>query len=188
MRKFNRIPGVKYNNYIETSTGMVRIIGSEGVIGEFSLREAIAKAFSQNLDLVQISYENMPICKICDYNKYKYEISKKNKQKSQNNKSNQIKNIKLSMNIGDNDLKIKLKHAKEFLEEGYKVSFSARLRGREMNQSTLAIKMFNDIGNQFKHQWQIEKPPAQMAREINMTIGKKIIKQNKEEKLTEIES
>ena len=63
------------------------------------LDEALSLAYGQDNDLVQISYEKIPVCKICDYSKYKYELAKKNKEKMHSNKPIQLKVLKISLNI-----------------------------------------------------------------------------------------
>ena len=190
MKRYNSVPSVKYNYHIEAVTGMVKVIGHNGeFVGSMSIREALKTAFDQNLDLVQISYEQMPVCKIYDVNKYKYEVNKKNRQKKQSTKSTQVKIIKLSMNIEKSHLELKLKQAREFLEEGSKVNISVRLRGREMSQSSLALKFFQDIVNRFKGDWFIDKAPSQMGREVSMSIGRRLVlkKDSDEENIIEEE-
>lgn len=183
MRKYSYEPAIKYNHHIEAITGIVKVIDNNGeFVGEMPIREALRAAFDRDLDLVQISYEQMPVCKICDVNKYKYEVNKKNKQKKQNTKPTQIKVIKLSINIEKSHLELKLKQAREFLEEGHKVNISVRLRGREMSQASVALAFFDEIVNRFKGEWSIDKPPVQMGREISMSIGRKLINKKEDTK------
>jgi translation initiation factor IF-3 len=96
--------------------------------GIITLKEAQDLANKQELDLVLIN-ENAqpPVCKIINYEKYVYNQNKATKQKSLD-----IKEIKLSYNIGQNDLDYRLKHAENFLKVGHKIKLSMQFRGREM--------------------------------------------------------
>ena len=100
-------------------------VGEHGII---SVKEALALADSQEMDLVLISETAVPpVCKIMDYEKYIYELSKKPK-----NKGLDVKEIKLGPNMADNDLEYRTKHIIEFLGKGHKVKLTMQFRGREM--------------------------------------------------------
>jgi len=101
-------------------------------LGEMSRFNAIALAKEQGLDLVEINPTNRPpICKIMDFGKYKYDLSKKNKEVKAKQKIVELKEIRLTAKIGDHDIEYKAKNAREFFDAGDKVKVSMRLRGRE---------------------------------------------------------
>ena len=100
-------------------------VGEHGII---TLREALALADSQEMDLVLITETAVPpVCKIMDYEKYMYELSKKPK-----NKGLDVKEIKLGPNTSDNDIEYRTKHIIEFLQKGHKVKLTMQFRGRQM--------------------------------------------------------
>jgi len=113
-------------------------------LGEFSTRAALEKAYELGLDLVEINPTNRPpICKIMDYVKYKYDLSKKEKEARINRKDNELKEIRLTFKIGDHDIEYKAKQAKEFFDSGNQVKISMKLRGRENAFVGEAMKVFD---------------------------------------------
>jgi len=107
----------------------IRVIGPEGEqLGVMSPDEARQIAGDSGLDLVEVAPEaRPPVCKIMDYGKFRYEMSKRTKPQ----KTAKLKTIKLRPKTGDHDLETKLGHARKFLAEGDRVKFVMRLRGRE---------------------------------------------------------
>ena len=95
----------------------VRLIGPDGAqLGIVSAREAMAKAQEAGLDLVKIAPQaKPPVCKIIDYGKYRYELSRKEKEAKKKQKTIDIKEVRLSPNIDTNDLKTKVNAARKFL-------------------------------------------------------------------------
>ena len=99
--------------------------------GIFSLRDALAIAQEQELDLVEISPNAVPpVCKVTDYNKFVYEQKKKLKEIKSNAKQTVIKEIRFGPNTDDHDFEFKLKHAQKFLEAGEKVRAYVHFKGR----------------------------------------------------------
>lgn len=116
----------------------MRVIAPDSkILGSFNLDQAIEKAKSFNLDLVQVGFNNgVAVCKILDYSKYKYALLKKLKQNK--NKKIKIKEIKLRPNTDTNDINIKLKATKNSISQGHKVKISLILKGREMIHENIA--------------------------------------------------
>lgn len=106
---------------------------------KISLSDALFEASKMMLDLVQVSErDNIPVVKIMDYSKMQYEESKKIKKNKKVNKT-EVKEIRMSYSIQDNDLNIKVKNIDRMLEkESYKVKVQVILRGRERAYSNLA--------------------------------------------------
>jgi translation initiation factor IF-3 len=108
----------------EITAPQVRV-GEHGIM---NLKEALAMADAQEMDLVLISETAVPpVCKIMNYEKFIYEQSKKPK-----NKSLELKEIKLGPNTSENDLSYRTKHIIEFLDKGHKVKLSMQFKGRQM--------------------------------------------------------
>lgn len=133
----------------------VRCIGEDGEqLGIMSSRDAYLQAQDRKLDLVCISpTAKPPVCKIMDYGKYRYQVEKKQKEARKKQKQIEIKEIKLSTQIAQNDINYKVKHAREFIQSGKHVKFRVFLRGREMSDPSGAfnilekvVKMVEDIG------------------------------------------
>jgi len=153
----------------------VRCIGDDGEqYGIISSDEALDIAQEKGLDLVLIAPNaNPPVVKIMDYGKYKYQQEKKKKEAKKKQKKIEVKEIKLSVKIADNDIKYKIKHAREFLESGKHVKFRVFLRGREMANPDAAKDvlhkvwlMVEDIGNK-------ENEPKLEGRYVNMLVTPK---------------
>ena len=117
----------------------VRLIGPDGAqLGIVSSREAFAKAQEAGLDLVKIAPQaKPPVCKIIDYGKYRYELSRKEKEAKKKQKTIDIKEVRLSPNIDTNDLKTKVNAARKFLSKGDRVKVTLRFRGREIDRKSV---------------------------------------------------
>jgi translation initiation factor IF-3 len=126
------------------TTPEVRLIDENGtMVGIVPIQEAKRRAREAELQLVNISPNAVPpVCKICDYGKYKYELAKKSK----NSKSvKKTKEIQFTMNIGKNDLDIKINKAKEFLEDKIAVQLVLQLKGRDMQRSDVAMELMKSV-------------------------------------------
>ena len=101
----------------------IRLIGENGEqLGIMSSKDAMKMAIEAELDLVKIApTAKPPVCKIIDYRKYRYEQAKREKEAKKNQKVTEVKEIRLSPNIDDNDLNTKANQARKFLEKGDKV-------------------------------------------------------------------
>mgnify|MGYP000067309191 CR=1 FL=1 len=125
----------------------VRLIGPDGAqLGIVSSREAFAKAQEAGLDLVKIAPQaKPPVCKIIDYGKYRYELSRKEKEAKKKQKTIDIKEVRLSPNIDTNDLKTKVNAARKFLSKGDRVKVTLRFRGREMAHMSSSKHVLDDF-------------------------------------------
>lgn len=117
----------------------IRVIGSDGAnLGIMQTRDALKMAQDQGLDLIEISPKAVPpVCKIADYGKMKYEAKKKAQADKKNQVIQELKELTFRPNTDDNDLQHKLVQAKGFLEEGDRVKFTVRFRGREIVHSNI---------------------------------------------------
>ena len=112
------------------------VIGPNGEqLGIKSKEEALTLASYAGFDLVLINDKgDNPVCKLMDYNKFKYEKKKKQKESMKKQKENnaEMKEYRLSPNIDIHDFNTKLKNATKYLEKGHKIKLSIRFKGREM--------------------------------------------------------
>lgn len=109
----------------------VRLVGIDGASKVVSIYEAAKLAQEEGLDLIEISPNAVPpVCKIEDYNKFVYDLAKKKKDSEKNHHKSELKEIRLSQNIGDNDLKTKANKAIELLNGGDKIRAVLMFKGR----------------------------------------------------------
>lgn len=129
-------------------------------------------ADEKGLDLVKISPNaNPPVCKIMDYGKYKFELSKKEKEAKKNQKVVENKEIRLSMNIDDHDIETKAKIGRKFLETGNKLKVSIRMKGRQNAHSELGIKVMETFLEIIKDVCVVDKKPSKEGNSIYMMLG-----------------
>ena len=118
----------------EIKADKVRLIGIYNEqIGIKSLKEALELAEKEELDLIMVQPNaDPPVCRISDYGKYKYEQLKKEKESKKKQNVIETKEIKISPNIEEHDLLIKVNQAKKFINKGYKVKVTLVCKGREI--------------------------------------------------------
>jgi translation initiation factor IF-3 len=164
----------------------VRLIDSDGTqLGIVATRDAMARADEKKLDLVKISTTaNPPVCKIMDYSKYKFDLSKKEKEARKKQKGMELKEIRLSPNIDKHDIAFKTKNALEFLKKGDKVKITMRFRGRELGHTNLALNILNDFAANISEYGVVEKPPKLEGRHMAMFLAPKAVKPAKKEENT----
>lgn len=135
---------------------------------------ALQLAAEQGYDLVKIAPQaTPPVCKIMDYGKYRFEQQKRDKEAKKNQKVIELKEIRLSINIGDHDFDTKLGHAKKFLEEGNKLKASIRFRGREMAHASLGVDVMKRFAEALEEFGTIEKDAKLEGRSMQMFISPK---------------
>ncbi len=148
----------------------VRCTSDEGTnYGIISTADAIKLADEMGLDLVLIAPDaKPPVAKIMDYGKFRYQQEKKKKEAKKNQKVIVIKEIKLSVKIAENDISYKVKHAREFIEEGNHVKFRVFLKGREMANPQSGIDVLNKIWPMIEDIAVMDKEPKLEGRYVNM--------------------
>jgi translation initiation factor IF-3 len=153
----------------------IRLIGADGeMLGVVTVRDGLRAAEEAGLDLVEISPNaEPPVCKVLDYGKYKYQVQKKQQEAKKKQKVIEIKEIKLRPNIGAHDLEIKMRHVHEFLEEGDKVKFTLRFRGREMAHQEIGAALLQKVKEQLLDKVRIESEPRSEGRMMVMVVAPK---------------
>ena len=148
----------------------VRCTSDEGTnYGIISTTEALKIADELGLDLVLIAPDGKPpVAKIMDYGKFRYQQEKKKKEAKKNQKVIVIKEIKLSVKIAENDISYKVKHAREFLEEGNHVKFRVFLKGREMANPQAGVDVLNKVWPMIEDLAVMDKEPKLEGRYVNM--------------------
>ncbi|MBK1991167.1 translation initiation factor IF-3 [Campylobacter sp. 2018MI35] len=153
----------------------IRCIGDDGkVYGIISSDEALEIANRLGLDLVMIAPDaKPPVCKIMDFGKFRYQQEKKQKEAKKKQKIIDIKEIKLSVKIAQNDINYKVKHALEFLSQGKHVRFRVFLKGREMSSPEAGITLLEKIWTMVENVANRDKEPNFEGRYVNMFVTPK---------------
>jgi translation initiation factor IF-3 len=154
---------------------MVRVIGEDGSqVGVMSSSDALRMAHDQELDLVEVApLARPPVCRIMDYGRYQYEQSKRLRKARQKTHQTQLKEVKMSPKIEENDFKTKVRHAREFLESRDKVKFVVRFRGREIMHMEFGEALLRRAGEELQDIAVIESAPRREGRLLTLVLAPK---------------
>jgi translation initiation factor IF-3 len=143
-------------------------------LGILDTVKALALAESKNLDLVEVAPNAQPpVCRIMDYGKYKYQLSKKEKDSRKKQHVIHIKEIRLRPLIDEHDIGFKMKHAKEFLEAGNHLRIRILFRGRQIVHPELGQQILQRVKHELEDVAKMENAPANEGRSIVVTFVKK---------------
>jgi len=153
----------------------VRLIGADGAqLGVQSRNEALRLAEEAELDLVMVAPQaTPPVCKIMDYGKYRFEMQKKDKETRKNQKVIQMKEVRLSPTIEENDFQTKFRNAKKFLENGNKVKASIRFRGRAITHSEIGKRVLERLATDLSEFGVVEQRPKMEGRSMFLVLAPK---------------
>lgn len=153
----------------------LRVVDADGSqLGILSLSDAMQRAASQNLDLVKIAPQaSPPVCRIMDYGKYRYEQQRRDKEARKNQKIVELKEVRMSLNIGDHDFETKAAAAKKFLAAGNKVKVSVRFRGRELAHTHMGRPLLERFGEACSEFGVVERIPKMEGRSMILFIASK---------------
>ncbi len=153
----------------------MRVIGPDGEqLGILPTQDAYKRAQESGYDLVEVApTAQPPVCRIMDYGKYKYELSKKEHQARRHQKGTQLKEIKLRPRTDKHDLEIKIRQIKSFLAEGNKTKVTVTFRGREMANQELGRSMMASVIEQLSEFGNIEYAPRMEGRSLIMIVSPK---------------
>lgn len=158
------------NDDIRVSEVRCNVDGGES-LGIVPTDAAMDKANEMGLDLVLIAPNaKPPVAKIMDYGKFKYQEEKKKKEARKKQIKIEVKEIKLSVKIADNDISYKIKHAREFLKAGKHVKFRVFLRGREMAHPEAAREVLLRVWPMVEDIGVMDKTPRLEGRYYNMLV------------------
>ena len=169
----NKDNGISLNVNEKIRAREVRLIGADGnTVGVVSINEALNMARDAGLDLLEIAPQsNPPVCKIMDYGKWKYEEQKKLKEAKSNQKVVETKELKIRPNIDVHDFDVKMKSAKRFIEDGNKVKFSVRFKGREITNQESGLSLLNRIKEELGDTIKVDKEPLMEGRQMIMFVS-----------------
>jgi translation initiation factor IF-3 len=151
----------------------VRLIDAEGQqLGVKALPEALAVARQLDLDLVEVAPDaNPPVCRIMDYNRFKYETAQRAKESRKKATNTSIKEMKYRPKIGTGDFTTKTRQVGRFLEEGHKVKVTIMFRGREVSHPELGMKLLQDLAEQVSAVSKVEAAPKLDGRNMVMVLA-----------------
>lgn len=144
----------------------VRVIGAGGEqLGVMAPQEAVRLAREQGLDLVEVApTTNPPVCRILDFNKFKYEQAKRDREAKKKHHIARLKEIKFKPHIGDHDYQVKLQQLKRFFTRGDKVKVTVVFRGRELAHLELGQRILNRLVTDLTGVGTVERNPLLEGR------------------------
>lgn len=152
------------------------VIGPNGEkLGVKKIEDARTLANYAGLDLVLMSSSGMPVCKVIDYNKFKYEKAKKEKEqkKRQREQNLELKEYRLSVTIDTHDFETKLKNARSYVEKGHKVKVSVRFKGRQIAHPELGKEVIVKFADRLSEVGEISELPKLEGRSISLVVAPK---------------
>ena len=164
----------------------LRVLDSEGKqVGVLSKQEALTRAQEEGLDLVEIAPNAQPpVAKIIDYKKFLYQQAKKKQEEKRNAKSTETKEVRLGPFMDDHDLQIAANRATTFLENGDKVRFVVKFRGRQITRPEFGYQVINKITERLDPISKIEREPKLEGKQLITIVSPERKKDAKEENQT----
>jgi len=154
----------------------VRLIGPDGnQLGVMSSRAALDRAYEEGLDLVEVSdASDPPVCRIMNYDKYRYEQSKKQAEARKRQTVVEVKEVKFRPKTEEHDLNFKIKNIKKFLANKNKVKITLRFRGREIVYAqSQGVEVLNKIAEALSEEATIVQQPSMEGRQMVMYVAPK---------------
>ena len=153
----------------------VRLIGAEGnQLGIVSIDKARQIAEEASLDLVEVAPQAVPpVCRVLDYNKFRYDQEKKEREAKKHQRQSRIKEIRLHPNIDEHDLQVKLKQAMGFLKKKDRVKVDLFFKGRQIEHLDLGRKILDKFIADTQSEGQIEKEPSLEGKIMSFVIAPK---------------
>ncbi|MBQ1703973.1 MAG: translation initiation factor IF-3 [Oscillospiraceae bacterium] len=153
----------------------VRLIGDDGTqLGIMSAEAALEIATEKGLDLVKISPNAVPpVCRLMDYGKYRFEQAKREREAKKNQRIIEVKEIRMSPGIGDNDFNTKLRNGSKFLQDGDRLKVTIRFRGREMAHTSIGEELLNRFADGCAEFASMDKAPKLEGRNMSIFLSPK---------------
>jgi len=154
----------------------VRVIDEKGeMLGILPTHEAMGRADDAGLQLVEVNPKaSPPVCKIMDYGKFKYEVSKRDREAKKNTHTSELKEVKYRPKTHDHDFDFKTKHARRFIEDGDKVKLVVQFRGREITHPETGRAILDRVIEVLADVATVLQSPNMEGNRMNMVIAPKI--------------
>jgi len=149
------------------------VIDADGKsLGVLGLAEAMTAARRRELDLVEVNpAANPPVCKIINYGKYLYDLSKRERDTRKNASATKLKELNFHMNIDEHDYGVKMRHAEEFMWKGMKVKLQLKFRGREMMHQDIGMNLIRRMRADLAHIAIADNEPKLIGKSINLMLS-----------------
>ena len=159
----------------------IRVIDEQGnMLGLMSSRKALEIAVARELDLIEIApTAKPPVCKIMDYGKFQYEMQKKEKHQRKHQQQQQMKEIRFKWRTATHDFNFKVRHARDFIEEGNKVKASVMFRGREITHQEVGHELLTRFVEALKDIAKVDQQVQSEGRFISVVMAPDKIKKPK---------
>lgn len=153
----------------------VRVVGlDDGNSVVVSKEQALQMAAEAELDLVEIVPDaDPPVCRVMDYNKFKFEQKKKKQESRKRQKQVQVKEIKFRPGTDEGDYQVKLRNLLKFLNEGDRAKVTMRFRGREFVHKELGLKLLKRVEEDLASVGAVEQFPRMEGRQMVMLLAPK---------------
>lgn len=158
----------------EIDAQVVRLVGEDMTPKIVSIKEALTIAQRMNLDLVEISAQsNPPVCKVMNYQKYLYELKKKQKEIKAKAAKVVMKEIRLGPNTDDHDFNFKVKHAIGFLQEGNKVRVDVFFKGRTIMYKSQGEEILKNFAEACQDYGKLDQEPRLEGKRMIIVLSPK---------------
>lgn len=148
------------------------ISDEEEQLGIMGLQKALEMAASEGLDLVEVAPKAQPpVCRIMDFGKLLYRQKKERQKQKSQQKRHETKGIRIGLRTGDHDLDVKVKRAREFLDEGHSLKVSLIFRGREVTHYELGFEKMIRVRDSLKDIAKIDQEPKRQGNSIHMILS-----------------
>ena len=170
-RAFEKKNKQPINQFIKAEK--VRLISQTGEqLGVVKLKEALAKAKDQELDLVQMNKDSdIPVCKMMDYGKHLFDQKKQKAASKKKTKKTQLKEIKFRPGTDENDYQIKMRNIIKFLNDGDKTKITMRFRGRELAHKEIGLNLLKRVESDLVDIANVEQEPISEGRQFVMLLS-----------------
>ncbi len=170
-RAFEKKNKQPINQFIKAEK--VRLISQTGAqLGVVELKEALAKAKEQELDLVQMNKDSdTPVCKMMDYGKHLFDQKKQKAASKKKTKKTQLKEIKFRPGTDENDYQIKMRNIIKFLNDGDKTKITMRFRGRELAHKEIGLNLLKRVESDLVDIANVEQEPISEGRQFVMLLS-----------------
>ncbi len=150
----------------------VRCIDENGhQIGVIPTREALRLAQERGYDLVEVAPQaKPPVCRIMDYGKYKYEMSKRARQARRHQAATRLKEVQFHPNVAEHDYQTKIKHTRQFLSDGHPVRVTVRFRGREMVHKEIGHRLLDRVVSDCADLGRTDQPKRDTGRDLILLL------------------
>ena len=167
------MPAVRINERIRVPE--VRVIGDEGEqLGVMDVRDAVRAAREKGLDLVEVAPNaDPPVCRIIDFGKYQYEAKKKANEAKKKQVTITVKEVKFRPGTDDHDYDYRMKHARQWLQDGDKVRATIWFRGREMTHRELGARILEKLEQDLQDVGEVEARPRMEGNQMFIIFGPK---------------